>query len=295
MGKLRKIGKKIKKGVKNVLSKAGKFFNELGPIGSVALMIAAPYAANAMFGTSFKTVGSMFGKGASQTAAKKATEEVVKEAGKEIVKEGIKETVTEGAVQASNKIIGETVVTAPRLSSAAGNIADTFLSDTNITSSNLSEAMSATLDVGKAASKTTKLGQAFNVTGGPVKEWFGDVGTALKSHYTDLFTPENLKEGTVDLATGAVEGAVMKGIMGGGESEMMPRSGIVSPMVNQEQAQNTYMQDIAPMMANSTMESLPSNYSSFSNQAIYSNNSPDFIKAFSMPLFEQDILPLPRV
>ena len=155
--------------------------------------------------------------------------------------------------------------------------------------------MSATLDVGKAASKTTKLGQAFNVTGGPVKEWFGDVGTALKNHYTDLFTPESLKEGTVNLATGAVEGAVMKGIMGGEDSEMMPRGGIVSPMVNQEQAQNTYMQDIAPMMADSTMESLPPTYSAFSNQAIYSNNSPDFIKAFSMPLFEQDILPLPRV
>lgn len=287
MGKLRKIGKKIKKGIKKVFSKAGKFFDKLGPIGSVALMIAAPYAANAMFGTSFKTVGSMFGKGASQTAAKTATDE--------IVKEGIKDTVTEGAVQASNKIIGETVVTAPRISSAAGNMADTLLSDVNITSSNLSEAMSATLDVGKAASKTTKLGQAFNVTGGPVKEWFGDVGTALKNHYTDLFTPESLKEGTVNLATGAVEGAVMKGIMGGEDSEMMPRGGIVSPMVNQEQAQNTYMQDIAPMMADSTMESLPPTYSAFSNQAIYSNNSPDFIKAFSMPLFEQDILPLPRV
>ena len=287
MGKLRKIGKKIKKGIKKVFSKAGKFFDKLGPIGSVALMIAAPYAANAMFGTSFKTVGSMFGKGASQTAAKTATDE--------IVKEGIKDTVTEGAVQASNKIIGETVVTAPRISSAAGNMADTLLSDVNITSSNLSEAMSATLDVGKAASKTTKLGQAFNVTGGPVKEWFGDVGTALKNHYTDLFTPESLKEGTVNLATGAVEGAVMKGIMGGEDSEMMPRGGIVSPMINQEQAQNTYMQDIAPMMADSTMESLPPTYSAFSNQAIYSNNSPDFIKAFSMPLFEQDILPLPRV
>ena len=287
MGKLRKIGKKIKKGIKKVFSKAGKFFDKLGPIGSVALMIAAPYAANAMFGTSFKTVGSMFGKGAGQTAAKTATDE--------IVKEGIKDTVTEGAVQASNKIIGETVVTAPRISSAAGNMADTLLSDVNITSSNLSEAMSATLDVGKAASKTTKLGQAFNVTGGPVKEWFGDVGTALKNHYTDLFTPESLKEGTVNLATGAVEGAVMKGIMGGEDSEMMPRGGIVSPMVNQEQAQNTYMQDIAPMMADSTMESLPPTYSAFSNQAIYSNNSPDFIKAFSMPLFEQDILPLPRV
>lgn len=287
MGKLRKIGKKIKKGIKKVFSKAGKFFDKLGPIGSVALMIAAPYAANAMFGTSFKTVGSMFGKGASQTAAKTATDE--------IVKEGIKDTVTEGAVQASNKIIGETVVTAPRISSAAGNMADTLLSDVNITSSNLSEAMSATLDAGKAASKTTKLGQAFNVTGGPVKEWFGDVGTALKNHYTDLFTPESLKEGTVNLATGAVEGAVMKGIMGGEDSEMMPRGGIVSPMVNQEQAQNTYMQDIAPMMADSTMESLPPTYSAFSNQAIYSNNSPDFIKAFSMPLFEQDILPLPRV
>tara|TARA_R100000700_G_C3176463_1_gene151445 strand:- start:3050 stop:3913 length:864 start_codon:yes stop_codon:yes gene_type:complete len=287
MGKLRKIGKKIKKGVKNVLSKAGKFFDKLGPIGSVALMIAAPYAANAMFGTSFKTVGSMFGKGAGKTAAKTATEEVVKE--------GIKETVTEGAVQASNKIIGETVVTAPKISSAAGNMANTLLSDTNITSSNLSEAMSATLDAGKAASKTTKLGQTFNVTGGPVKEWFGDVGTALKNHYTGLFTPENLKEGTVNLATGLVEGAVIQGIMGGEDSAMMPRAGIVSPMVNQEQAQTAYMQDIAPMMANATMKSLPSNYNAFSNQSLYSNSSPDFIKAFSMPLFEQNILPLPRV
>ena len=36
MGFLRKRFKKIKKGVKKVLQKAGEFFDKLGPLGSVA-------------------------------------------------------------------------------------------------------------------------------------------------------------------------------------------------------------------------------------------------------------------
>ena len=57
MGFLRKKFKQVKNGVKKVLQKAGKFFDDIGPLGSIGLMIAAPYAANAMFGTSFKTIG----------------------------------------------------------------------------------------------------------------------------------------------------------------------------------------------------------------------------------------------
>ena len=54
MGKLRKIGKKIWKGIKKVGKKIakgfkkvfkgiGKFLHKLGPIGTIGMMIAMPY------------------------------------------------------------------------------------------------------------------------------------------------------------------------------------------------------------------------------------------------------------
>ena len=295
MGFLRKKFKQIKKGIKKVFRKAGEFFDKIGPLGSVALMIAAPYAANAMFGTSFKTVSSMFGKGAKKAVGeeitKEATTELAKEAGKEVVKETAKREA---------------------INSAAGNAAQTLLdSSTNLISDNVSEVMSQSLDeslkasvqvgveAGKAAAGTTKVGQAFGVTGGPVKQWFGDVGSAIKNHYTDLLTPESLKEGTVDLATGYVESTVMtKGAEAlgliGDEDISTPRAGIVKSQPTSENAQSFYMQEVQPVIAQTTGQTFK-NYQDLSNQNLYGNITPDFLGAFSQPLFTQEILPLPKV
>ena len=286
MGFLRKKFKQVKNGVKKVLQKAGKFFDDIGPLGSIGLMIAAPYAANAIFGTSFKTIGSAFGKEAGTEVAK------------EVVQEEIKGEVTDK-------------VTREAINSAAGNAAQTLLNEsTNIASDSLSDALSmsldeslkqsttASLDIGKAATQTTKIGQVFDTAGGPVKNWFGDVGSALKNHYTDLVTPESLSEGALDLTTGYVESQVMSKA---GEAlglietpEAPPRAGQVMGLPSEERAQSAYMEDIAPLVANSMIQPMGGSYNEFANGNIYSNNSPNFIKAFSAPMMTE-ILPLPRV
>lgn len=282
MGFLRKKFKQVKNGVKKVLQKAGKFFDDIGPLGSIGLMIAAPYAANAMFGTSFKTIGSAFGK------------EAGKEVGKEVIQEEIKGKVTDK-------------VTKEAINSAAGSAAKTLLDESvNIASDSLSDALSisldeaakASLDVAKTASQTTKIGQVFNTAGGPVKNWFGDVGSALKNHYTDLVTPESLSEGALDLTTGYVESQVMSKAgeaLGLIETPEAPsRAGQVMGLPSEEKAQSAYMEDIAPLVANSMIQPMGGSYNEFANGSIYSNNSPNFIKAFSAPMMTE-ILPLPRV
>ena len=88
MGFLKKTFKKIKKGVKKVIGKVGKVFNKLGPLGTIGLMIAAPYAINAMFGTNLSTLTSAKAATKATTdVATEATEEVIK---KEVIKEGTK-------------------------------------------------------------------------------------------------------------------------------------------------------------------------------------------------------------
>jgi hypothetical protein len=288
MGFLRKRFKKIKKGVKKVLQKAGEFFDKLGPLGSVALMIAAPYAANAIFGTSFSTIGSALGKGAG------------KEVGKEVAKEAAKETAKE-----AGKEVAKDAVTKEAVNSAAGNVAKTFLDQSvNVSSNNLSDALSMSLDesfkgeVTKEAAKSVASSLDIGTAGGPVKNWFGDVGSALKNHYTDLVTPESLSEGALDLTTGYVESQVMSKA---GEAlglietpEAPPRAGQVMGLPSEERAQSAYMEDIAPLVANSMMQPMGGSYNEFANGNIYSNNSPNFIKAFSAPMMTE-ILPLPRV
>ena len=286
MGFLRKKFKQVKNGVKKVLQKAGKFFDDIGPLGSIALMIAAPYAANAMFGTSFKTIGSAFGKEASKEIGKEAAKEVAKEASSEVVKDAAtKEAINSAAGSAAKTLLDESV-----------NIASDSLSDA--LSISLDEAAKASLDVAKTASQTTKIGQVFNTAGGPVKNWFGDVGSALKNHYTDLVTPESLSEGALDLTTGYVESQVMSKA---GEAlglietpEAPPRAGQVMGLPSEERAQSAYMEDIAPLVANSMIQPMGGSYNEFANGNIYSNNSPNFIKAFSAPMMTE-ILPLPRV
>ena len=251
-------------------------------------MIAAPYAANAIFGTSFSTIGSALGKGAG------------KEVGKEVAKEAAKETAKE-----AGKEVAKDAVTKEAVNSAAGNVAKTFLDQSvNVSSNNLSDALSMSLDesfkgeVTKEAAKSVASSLDIGTAGGPVKNWFGDVGSALKNHYTDLVTPESLSEGALDLTTGYVESQVMSKA---GEAlglietpEAPPRAGQVMGLPSEERAQSAYMEDIAPLVANSMMQPMGGSYNEFANGNIYSNNSPNFIKAFSAPMMTE-ILPLPRV
>ena len=91
MGFLRKVGRKIKKGIKKLFSsKIGAF------LGSIALsMIMGPVISRAFNGIQSVFTGAAQ-KGA-ETVIQEGAKEVVKEGAKEVVKEGAKEIVKEGA------------------------------------------------------------------------------------------------------------------------------------------------------------------------------------------------------
>jgi len=244
MGFLKKTFKKIKKGVKKVIGKVGKVFNKLGPLGTIGLMIAAPYAINAMFGTNLATITSA--KAATATTdvatdvATKATTDV---ATKEVIKEGTKNTFTDVAtdtwINTGEKVASDTIT------GTIDKTAETFLSKTG--------------------------------------QFVKDVGTDFKEHYKDLFTPESIKEGTVDLAVAGTEAAILGA---GGEDYSPPRAGIVQPRISIEQAQDAYVQNYGPTISQVTGQPIK-NYQDVTNSLFYGNISPDFISAFSQPMYMQ--------
>ena len=225
MGFLKKTFKKIKKGVKKVIGKVGKVFNKLGPLGTIGLMIAAPYAINAMFGTNLSTL----------TSAKA----VGKEVGKEVVEETFTDAAEDTLINTGTDIASDTI------SGTIDKTAETLLSKTG--------------------------------------QFVKDVGTDFKEHYKDLFTPESIKEGTVDLAVAGTEAAILGA---GGEDYSPPRAGIVQPRISIEQAQDAYVQNYGPTISQVTGQPIK-NYQDVTNSLFYGNISPDFISAFSQPMYMQ--------
>ena len=312
MGFLRKRFKQIKKGVKSVLQKVGKVFDKLGPIGTVGLMMAMPYAVQAIqgvFSGGTAAASSQAGVGLTQ----KAGEEVGKKVAEAATKKAAETATTEATTQLAK------TATTSTLETGAGNMAKAALDNT--TNQIVDNTVSGAMDkLAESATNYIKPGDMSAVTSTPTPfqkvladapagaaeksffqktgEFFGEVGTALRDHYTDLLTPESLKEGAVDLTTGYVESQVMtKGAEAlgliGDEDVSIPRAGKVMSQPNTESAQSYYMQEVAPMITQSTGQTY-NNFQSLSQQNLYGNVTPDFLGAFSQPLFNQNILPLPN-
>jgi len=251
MGFLKKTFKKIKKGVKKVIGKVGKVFNKLGPLGTIGLMIAAPYAINAMFGTNLSTL-------TSAKAATKATTDVA----------------TDVATKAT------TDVATKATTDAATSLKDVLLTGDEFLSNNITDVITNASDLLSPKFKPTLPEPTFlSKTGQFVK----DVGTDFKEHYKDLFTPESIKEGTVDLAVAGTEAAILGA---GGEDYSPPRAGIVQPRISIEQAQDAYVQNYGPTISQVTGQPIK-NYQDVTNSLFYGNISPDFISAFSQPMYMQ--------
>ena len=244
MGFLKKTFKKIKKGVKKVIGKVGKVFNKLGPLGTIGLMIAAPYAINAMFGTNLSTL-------TSAKAATKATTDVA----------------TDVATKATTD--------------AATSLKDVLLTGDEFLSNNITDVITNASDLLSPKFKPTLPEPTFlSKTGQFVK----DVGTDFKEHYKDLFTPESIKEGTVDLAVAGTEAAILGA---GGEDFSQPRRGaVMPPVISTELAQDAYVQTYGPSISQVTGQPIK-NYQDVTNSLIYGNITPDFISAFSQPMYMQ--------
>lgn len=73
MGKLRKIGKKIGRGIKKVVKKVGRAFGKLGIAGQLGMMFLMPYAMNGLSSLWNATGGKAFAQFATKGLAKGTT------------------------------------------------------------------------------------------------------------------------------------------------------------------------------------------------------------------------------
>lgn len=305
MGFLRKKFKQIKRGVKSVFQKVGKVFDKLGPIGTVGLMMAMPYAVQAIqgvFSGGTAAASSQAGVGLTEAAGEKlaqtATENITEKATQKLTESATKSTLetaagnmTKAALDnTTNQIVDTTVSgTMEKLAESAVNYVKPGDMSTVVTQPTAFENLLASAPAGQAERSF------FQKTG----DFFGEVGTALKEHYTDLMQPESLKEGALDLTTGYVEATVLtKGAealgLAGDDSVSIPRSGQVIQQPTSESAQSYYMKEVTPMITSTTGQSYNS-FADVNRQNLYGNITPDFLGAFSQPLFNQNILPLPMV
>jgi len=73
VGKLRKIAKKIGRGIKKVVNKVGRAFGKLGIVGQLGMMFLMPYAMSGLSSLWSSTVGKAFGQFATQGLAQGTT------------------------------------------------------------------------------------------------------------------------------------------------------------------------------------------------------------------------------
>lgn len=303
MGFLRKRFKQIKNGIKSVIAKVGKVFDKLGPIGTVGLMMAMPYAVQAIQG--------VFSGGTAAASASQAGVGLTEAAGEKLAQaatEKVTEQATAQLAEQASVQLAETATTSA-LETGAGNMAKAALDTSNaIIDNTVSGSLDKLADnsIMQLKGKVDLSSVTAKVATEPTRtfvqatgDFFRDIGTALKDHYTDLLTPESLTEGAVDLTTGYVESQVMTGAgkalgLISDEDVSIPRAGRVIEQPTPEAAQSYYMQEVAPIITQTTGQKFNS-FQDISQQNLYGNVTPDFLGAFSQPLFSQNILPLPSV
>jgi hypothetical protein len=180
MGFLRKVGRKIKKGVKKLFSsKIGAF------IGSIALsMIMGPVISRAFNGI----------KGVFTGAAQKGAETVIQEGAKEVVKEGAKEVVKEGVKDVATKgVIDNTVTGAMEKVVADNTMTNEFLLQAQEgLKGSVTEGMKAAKEGSKligdmSKEELAKLASEDLTVGQNIRKGFREVGLGAREFATDPF------------------------------------------------------------------------------------------------------------
>ena len=291
MGWLRKLGKKIKKGVKKLFSsKIGSF------IGSIALsMIMGPVISRAFNGI----------KGVFTGAAQKGTETLVQEGVQKVVEEGASKVVEEGAKQAIKdttvNVVSDTVTgTMEKIADTSDLFVD-FGSKGSValkgeaTTAALKEKIVSTattpsdlfVDFGskgslnlKGIDSTAALQEKIVSTAGKpklgyqIKQNFADFGTGVKEFATDPFgkTKEYIGDEFIpDVARSVgqqyVMGALQEEPVDEGGYGVMPSVGSFEP------AQSAYMAEVRTQMPN-----LPAtNFQQLNQSLLYGTLSPQYL------------------
>jgi hypothetical protein len=241
MGFLRKVGKKIKKGIKKLFS---------SKLGSIVGMIGLYYAMGAV-GKAFlqsPTAPPVGAEGVVETAGKKALEDV---AGKEVVK---------GA--ASNVELANNTVNAIDKAAQAGNL--------NTATTSITDAVSKTnMEIFKEG--LGKIGQGIKDLPSKTGEFLADLPTKIAEAPGKAYEYVTGSEFLPDVAQGAATSFVTSEIMGEPEEPFI--SGGVMPQPTMEAAQGAYISEVS----NQLPQFQGTNFQQLNQSLFYGTLSPQYL------------------
>ena len=259
MGFLRKVGRKIKKGVKKLFSsKIGSF------IGSIALnMIMGPVISRAFNGI----------KGVFTGAVQKGTDTLVQEGVQKVVEEGASKVVEEGVKDVATKGVIDNTVTG-----ALEKINDSSFADTLVQQAQESGLKGQATEAAKftvsdiTVAKPSPLPKP--TLGQEIGQNFADFGTGVKEFASDPFgkTKEYIGD---DFIPDVVSSAGKQYVMGAlqGEPEQPFYSKGVQDVGSFEPAQASYMAEVQTQMPNLQA----TNFQRLNQSLLYGTLSPQYL------------------
>jgi len=278
MGFLRKIGRKVKKGVKKLFS------TKLGRIaGSIGLYLVMGAAAKSLSGWAQST----FGQAAAQTGTQVATETAV-QAGTDVVsrevagkaiESGITNAATNSeaaniafnAIETGVKEGTTDLIMKPNLTDAVSDVGTQLLQPDTRT----------LLDTGREASRTlTDIPFSELDVGQKIQK----VGVETRDYFAKRLPEDYIEDTTASLATGAIVSALSP------EPEEPFISAGVAPRPQTQPAQSAYIADVGQqyMAANNTTK-LP-DFNQIMQQNMYGTGTPQYFQQ----LYQPEMLPLPQ-
>ena len=259
MGFLRKVGRKIKKGVKKLFS------SKIGALlGSIALsMIMGPVISRAFNGI----------KGVFTGAAQKGAETVIQEGAKEVVKEGVKDVATKGVIDntvtgAMEKVVADNTMTNEFLLQAQEGL-----------KGSVTEGMKAAKEGSKLIGDMSKeelarLASEDLTVGQNIRKGFREMGLGAREFVSDPFgkTKEYVgKDFIPDVARSVGQQYVMGALQGEPEQPFYSRG--VQQVGSMEGPQAAYMAEIQTQMPNLQA----TNFQQLNQSLLYGTLSPQYL------------------
>ncbi len=269
MGFLRKLGRKVKKGVKKLFS------TKLGSIlGGIALSTIIPWAAGEMFGSTqwYKSLTNTLGNMRDRvTSVFKSPTDAVSNIAPEIEADLIKFDTPTGIGDAVSKNDLSSLGPKPELPSDFGSNASVEMKGLKIS------------DVPKTSTKTEMKGLKISDVSTDTnvidtKSTFGEKVVNAKDSFVESFK-EDFSAG--DVAAGVASGYIQSEVLGGDYDE--PVMGGVASQPVMEAAQGSYIQDISQSYTRA-MGTPPVSFADISNQTLYGPGSPQSMAYIYQPL-----------
>jgi hypothetical protein len=296
MGFLRKIGRKVKKGVKKLFS------TKLGSIvGSIGLYLVMGAAAKSLSGWAQST----FGQAAAQTGTQAVTDAAVQTGTQAVTDVATKETLQKAATGLQETItsskdflnnIGKAKTNSEKLNMTINAIETGVKEGTTdlVMKNNLTDAVSdigtqildpidtkTILETGREASRSlTDIPFSELDVGQKIQK----VGVETRDYFAKRLPEDYIEDTTASLATGAIVSALSP------EPEEPFISAGVAPRPQTQPAQSAYIADVGQqyMAANNTTK-LP-DFNQIMQQNMYGTGTPQYFQQ----LYQPEMLPLPQ-